>query len=177
MTTDATARFREWAKQVAVWLAVTTLVPLTVWYGTAAVSSPPDEEEYQRQHTRLDSQITNGAKDQAVVDRLSAEREQLEKQHADAMKLFARHMFWVAYPIGLLAFAIGTVTAVQSVGAGLMFGGIAALTVGCYSAWEILGRWLHFGSLIVALAAILILGLWRFRRLGVVGAPNTSQNL
>jgi hypothetical protein len=156
------SRAREWAKQLAAWLGITALVPLTVWYATAAIRPPPDEGEYDRAHSRLESRI-NDTKDQAAKDKLYAEKERVEKDHEQAEKAFYRRMFWVAYPVGLLALAIGVLVPVQAVGAGLMFGGIFTLTAGCYSAWDELGRWTHFASLVIALLTLVILGLWRFR--------------
>jgi hypothetical protein len=71
-------------------------------------------------------------------------------------------MFWVAWPTGLLAIVIGIALSVQSVGAGLMFGGIGTLATGCFESWEYLGPWLRLSALLVTLVILIALGLWRF---------------
>lgn len=153
---------RELVKQIAVWLGVVILLPLVVWYGTSAFSPPPDAKEYSRSTSRIDEQIKETAV-QAEKEKLRQERERLEKEHEEAERVHYGHMFWVAYPIGLVAVIIGTFFPVQAIGAGLMFGGLISLAAGCYSYWDKMDGWLRFGSLIVALAVLLVLGTWRFR--------------
>jgi hypothetical protein len=86
----------------------------------------------------------------------------VEKNYEEAEKAFYRVMFWVTYPVGLLVILSGLAISVQPIGAGFMFGGICALSSGCYSAWDVMGRWEHFWSLVIALVLIVFAALWRF---------------
>jgi hypothetical protein len=105
-------------------------------------------------------------------DNLRREKDRLEKEQDEAERAYYGTMFWVAYPIGLAALVLGIVFPVQAVGSGLMFGGLASLTMGCYSYWDKMDGWLRFGSLLLALLILLVLGTWRFRP---VGANGTSS--
>lgn len=153
---------REWAKQVATWLCITTLFPLATWYATAAFYPPPD---YDAKQEALDKYpMSDEPKNDPGKTEFRNARDKIEKDYKEAEKGFNRRMFWVTYPLGILAVLIGLVIPVQSVGAGLMFGGICALSAGCYSAWDDIGRWAHFWSLIVALLGVIVAGLWYFGR-------------
>jgi hypothetical protein len=72
-------------------------------------------------------------------------------------------MFWEGYPIGLLAILVGILLGVHAVGAGLLYGGVASLVLGCYSYWDQMEDGLRFGSLLVVLAVLTGMGIWRFR--------------
>jgi len=161
MNPPTNPRIREWAKQLGVWLGIAVLLPLVAYFGTAAFSPPPDGEEFARVQARLNEELV--AAPAPEKDKLRAEIDRRLKENTDAERAFARRVFLVAYPVGLIGFAIGLFVPVQAVGAGLMFGGIAALADGCYTSWDVIGRWLRVGSLVVALLAVIILGLWRFR--------------
>jgi hypothetical protein len=134
---------------------------LTTWYATAAFHPPPDEQEFQRVMMRYNDQ-EQWPKEQAAKDRLLAEKEQFQKEHDEAEKRFYRIMFWVTYPVGLLSVLVGLLIPVQAIGAGFMFGGIFALAAGCYEAWDMIGRWAHLWSLLIALACVVIVAFWRF---------------
>jgi hypothetical protein len=161
MAQNAGIAVRELVKQIAVWLAIVTLLPLTVWYGTSAFSPPPDRKPHDRATSRIDEKIKEST-DPAAKENLRQERERLEDELEEAERIHYGHKFWVAYPVGLAAFVVGTFFFVQTVAAGLMFGGLFALTAGCYAYWDRMGDWLRFGSLIVALIVVLVLGIWRF---------------
>jgi len=165
--------YRELVKQIAIWLGIVALLPLSVWFGTSAFSPPPDDKEHSKAQAKIEEQIkdleSRMKEEPQNRERLRAEREKLRKERDDrrdefeaAEKVFYGRMFWVAYPIGLVAIIIGTFFPVQAVGAGLQFGGLASLTAGCYSYWDRMDAWLRFGSLVVALVVLLALGTWRF---------------
>jgi hypothetical protein len=161
---------RELVKQIAVWLGVVVLLPLSVWFGTSAFSPPPDRKKYDRSEERLDVRISE-AQGQAEREKLRGEREQLRQERDEAEREFYGTMFWVAYPIGLVAILVGIFYPIQAVGAGLMFGGLASLAAGCYSYWDKMDAWLRFGSLVLALAVLLVLGTLRLR-----GASGSAPN-
>jgi hypothetical protein len=153
-------RVRNWAQQIAVWLAIAVLFPCVAYFGTAAFSPPPDADEFMRVQNKLNNELMAAATP-AEKERISAEIERTQKENTEAQRAFGRREFWVAYPLGMIAFAIGLYIPIQAVGAGLMFGGIATLAYGCYSSWDAIGRWIRIGSLVLALLLVVILGLWR----------------
>lgn len=168
-----TSRARTWAKQIAIWLAILVLLPCAAYFGTAAFSPPPDADEFMRVQNKLNNDLA-AAPTPAEKERISAEIERVQKQNTEAERAFGRREFWVAYPLGIIAFAIGLYIPVQAVGAGLMFGGIATLGYGCYSSWDAIGRWIRIGSLLLALLIVIVLGLWRFRAEDRAITPPTS---
>jgi hypothetical protein len=154
------------------------LLPLTVWYGTNAFSPPPDwkryaeaEQELAGKIQRAEANADKGEKARREAEQLGKEKERLGKEKEEAERVYYGHMFWVAYTVGLLALVVGTFFPVQSVGSGLMFGGLSSLTAGCYSYWDKMGDRLRFGSLVVALAVLLVLGTWRYRSIDPGGQP------
>ncbi|MDB5910490.1 MAG: undecaprenyl pyrophosphate phosphatase [Massilia sp.] len=161
--TTTNARYNELAKQLGLWLGITSLLPLVAWFGTAAFTPRPDDDEYNRVQSRLNERL-NATTAQPEKDALRAEIDQRTKQHTDFEHLFERRMFWVAWPVGVLALVIGTFIPVEAVGAGLIFGGIGTLAAGCFESWDYLGPWLRLNALLSVLIVLIGLGLWRFRR-------------
>jgi len=158
----------DWPSKLAVWLGISTLLPMVAYFGAAALFTPPDKEAYTNTRTSLNEQINSAsATDKAAV---RAKLDQLDKEHLDGGRYFARRLFWVSYGVGLVAVAIGLFMPVQAIGAGLMFGGIIAIGEGCYNTWNKLGSGLKFGSLLFALLAFLALSLLRFRSPASAGA-------
>jgi putative Mn2+ efflux pump MntP len=153
---------RELVKQIAVWLGIVVLLPLAVWFGTSIFSQPPDWRQYHKSTSRLDEKIQQAA-GEAEKEKLYQQKDRLEKELEEAERVYYGAMFWVAYPVGLVSLVLGLIFPVQAVGAGLMFGGLASLAAGCYSYWDRMEGWLRFGSLVVALIVLLVLGTWRFR--------------
>src|SRR5437773_1588824 len=154
MGDDAMASIREFVKQIAVWLGIVTLLPLSVWYATGTFSPPPDWKQHARDVARLDEK-TAETKDAAAKETLRAEKDRLVAALDEAERVYYGHMFWVAYPVGLGAIILGTFVPVQAVGAGLMFGGLVSLAEGCYSYWDKMGDRMRFGSLLIALVVVL----------------------
>lgn len=154
---------REPVKQIGIWFGVVSLLPLATWYGTSTFSPPPDSKEHYKTMARLDEKIL-AAGEAAEREKLRQEKERLETEHDEAGRVFYRDMFWVAYPVGLVAVIFGILFRVQPVGGGLVFGGLIALGVGCYSYWDKMEGWHRFASLLLVLLVLMVLGSWRFWR-------------
>jgi hypothetical protein len=152
---------REPLKQIAIWVGIVGLLPLTAWYGTAANDPPPDSDEYSKAATRFEEKIgdTEGP---AEKEKLRNERDQAESTYKAALHQFYRNMFWVTYPIGLFALVFGIFFPVQPVGSGCVFGGLSCVGMGCYSHWDKMDGVHRFVSLIVVLVVLGVLGSWRF---------------
>ena len=164
---------RELLKQVALWLGIVVLLPLVAWFGTSAFHPPPDPDRYVKPAERVAERIKD-TKDETQKEQLRDEKDRLDREREEAWRAYYRAMFWVAYPVGLVAVIVGTFVGVQVVGSALMYGGLASLTTGCYSYWDRMDGWLRFGSLLVALAVLLALGIWRFRPRRSDGLPTAE---
>jgi hypothetical protein len=154
----------EWPKQIAIWLAIATLLPFTAWFATALFWPPPDSEEHFRTSSRLNEQL-GATSDEKQKQSLRVQIDKSDSEFAETEKAFARKLFWFAAPVGFVALVIGTFVRVQAVGAGLMFGAISTVTEGCYESWEALGPRIRLASLLVMLLVTIALGLLRFRPL------------
>jgi energy-coupling factor transporter transmembrane protein EcfT len=155
-------QIREFLKQLAVWLAITSLLPLVVWYGTAVVQPPPDDNAYDKQLRAIAEKEMDADDDIAKKEELRKQRDAIEAEQERQRGIFNRTVFWVAYPLGLVAFVVGSLITIQSVGSAVMFGGLSCLTTGCYSYWDKMDSSLRFGSLLIALAVVIVIGIWRF---------------
>ncbi|HWE01320.1 MAG TPA: hypothetical protein VG326_02835 [Tepidisphaeraceae bacterium] len=150
----------DWPRKLAVWLGLATLIPLVAYFGAAALFSPPDEEAYNNARNSLSEQMKSPLP--AERDAAREKLERLDKDHQNADLGFARRLFWTCYVVGLVAVTVGLFIPINPVGAGLMFGGIIAIANGCYNAWDKLGRWLRFDSLLLLLVVLFALSLFRF---------------
>jgi hypothetical protein len=138
------------------------LLPLVAYFGAAALFMPPDEEVYNNARNILNEQLKAALP--AERDAARIKLEQLEKNYHDEEIRFARRRFWTSYVAGLIAVTVGLFIPVRAVGAGLMFGGIIAISDGCYEVWDKLGRWIRFDALLFLLIVFLALSLFRFRK-------------
>src|SRR5438132_3310371 len=138
------ATARTLAKQFAVGFGIAVLLPMTVWYGVRLFHPPPDrgeyfpEEKYGAAPAPLPPAGEAGHTD-PKAEKARTERAERQERFEEAERLHYRSMFFVAYPVGLLAIAGGGLLRVQAVGAGLMFAGLFTLGPGCYSYWDKMG--------------------------------------
>ena len=86
-----------------------------------------------------------------------------------------RVLFYIAYPIGLLAFLIGGFVNLRADSLGLMYGGILTLAGGCYNNWDNMNRWIRFDALVISLIAILVCGYFKFRPDDVKAPPSAPR--
>src|SRR5438105_168279 len=77
---------REILKQIAIWLAIVTLLPLCAWYAASATSGMPDPREGSKARDRINAQLAENEKtdkatyDKAQKETLRQERDQLRQQ-------------------------------------------------------------------------------------------------
>ena len=73
-------------------------------------------------------------------------------------KIFQKHLFLVAVPVGIGAIIFGAVSPIQAIGTGLMFGGIFTLVDGYCWYWSELQDWMRFLSLLAAFVVLIFIG-------------------
>jgi len=168
---------REFVKQVAIWLSITTLLPLVTYYGSNAFQPPPDSDLYHTKNRDLEQAMSDAEDEKNLEERkrLRTQLNQLEDAHDEAVEVYQRRIFWVACPLGLVSLIVGTFLSNQPVGAGLMFGGLGSLTTGCYSYWDKMDGRLRLASLLLSLAIVIVLGLWRFRTNSSTAVQNSTS--
>ena len=142
------------AKKFTLGFGIAIVLPLLVHYGVSTFSHAPNRQDYYS--TDYYARCQNATP--AEKAKLEQERSQREKEFRAQTKRFQRHLFFVATPIGIIAIIFGSLTAVQAVGTGLMFGGIFTVTEGYCWYWSELEDWMRFMSLLVAFIVLLFIG-------------------
>jgi len=150
-------------KQLIVWVALSALLPLTSYSGATLLHSPKRLSDLAAEQQRV-QQETYDTNDVAARNKSRDRAESIRKQIEDEQRAFYRAMFWIGGPIGFCALVVGFFLKVVPVGTGLAFGGLCTLTSGCYSYWNDMGDGLRFGSLLIVLVTILIIGMTKFGR-------------
>lgn len=164
-------------RQIAVAIGLAIVFPLAVYYGVRTVEPPPDREAYFASESesfaptvfpktadRAASPCARECPDSAEPDaeaqaRMDAWRAAQDRFDA-AQASFARVLFLVAAPIGLLGILGGGLVRPATVGTGLILGGIASVAVGYAGYWALMDDLWRFLSLAAAMAVLLWLG-WR----------------
>ncbi len=82
-----------------------------------------------------------------------------------AMKEHYKHVFYLALPIGVIVLVVGAVFfGLESVGAGLMGGGIVTLIYGAGGYWQYAQNWLKFLISLAGLIAVIYFAYWFNKR-------------
>jgi len=148
------------AKRIAIIIAIAALLPLTVFFGVNLIDAPSDSIRLTAvKFEERKSEAKTNVEKRKIADeetKRNAEQEAVEKRHA-------RALFYIAYPIGFLAFLIGGFVNLRADSLGLMYGGMLTLAEGCYLNWDNMDRWVRFDALVIAFAAILVCGYVKFR--------------
>ncbi|MBU0477962.1 TMEM14 family protein [bacterium] len=146
------------AKKIALGFGIAVVLPMMVHYGVSTFSPRVKWQDYQIENY---SQRYKRATPAEKV-KLEKEKSQLTKQRKEHEKRFEKHLFFVAAPIGIAAIIVGSVIAVQSIGTGLIFGGIFTLLNGYCWYWSELQDWMRFLSLLVAFVILIFIGYRKF---------------
>lgn len=81
--------------------------------------------------------------------------------YEDAMKEHSKHVFYIALPLGVMVIIIGAVLfGLESVGAGLMGGGIVTLIYGAGGYWQYAQNLIKFFLSLAGLIAVIYFAYW-----------------
>jgi hypothetical protein len=141
------------AKNFALAFGIAVVFPMLVHYGVSTFSPKPKWENYAAQ----------GGFDYATASRQErldhqAEQMRLNEDRKAAEKRFELRLFAVAAPLGVVAILCGALLQAQSIGAGLIFGGIFSVCDGYFNYWGELADVLKFASLLVTFIVLIVVG-------------------
>jgi len=131
------------AKKFALAFGIAVVFPAMIHYGVSTFSAEPRWQDY---HVK------------PLIDSNSAEYQQKDGEYRTAEKLFEKHLFTVAVPLGLITIVVGALVALPAIGTGLMFGGIFSVSDGYFNYWSELSAQLKFSSLLAAFIVLLVVG-------------------
>ncbi len=142
------------AKRFALGFGIAIILPLMLYYGVSTFSPEPKYSDY-----RIDNYYQK-YKDASLEDKkaLANKQEKLTLQLKVARKGFQQNLFFVMVPLGVLSIIIGAFITTNSIGAGLIFGGIFSMCNGYIRYWSELPDSLRFISLLFAFLVLIIVG-------------------
>ena len=148
------------AKKIALGFGIAIVFPMMIHYGVSTFTPQPKRKDYQvknyyERHKRATPEEQR---------KLEAEKYRLEKQRKVAEKIFEKHLFVVAVPLGIMAIVVGAFLATQAIGTGLMFGGIFSVCDGYGNYWSELNDPLKFASMLVLFVVLLFIGYKKLER-------------
>jgi hypothetical protein len=137
------------ARQLAIGFGVALVFPLLIYYGVSTFSHPPKWSVYQT------AAVYTG---NMTPEERTAQQEKVKSEAAaytEAERIFSLRLLCVSAPLGYAAILLGAWRQNSALGAGLMFGGIVAVTDGYWWHWEFVEDWLRFMSLLIAMAVLI----------------------
>ena len=137
------------AKKFALAFGIAVVFPAMIHCGVSIFSPQPRWEDYTVA---------------PMIDRNSTEWRQKETERRAAEKVFEKHLFAVAVPLGLVAIIVGAFFLAPATGAGLMFGGIFSVCDGYFNYWSELSATLKFFSLLTAFIVLILVGYRKIER-------------
>ena len=169
--------------KIAIAIGLAVVLPFLVYYGVATFDPPPEHRDYvdwelEAGPAPVPRESLEGEADKprgdALTDQERAQRlARLQEQQAafeQAEAAFGRTLYFVAAPIGFLLVLAAGFIPLPGVGPGLVLGGGATVTVAYVHEWERLSHAWRFGSLILALVALLFVA-WRIYAIARQRAP------
>jgi hypothetical protein len=137
------------ALQLVIGVGIALLFPLLIQTGVASVKPPP------KPSTTTDLRAENTDEDRRY------NRERIDRDRADlqqARAAYAKVLFTVMAPAGVAAVVAGYLIGINSIGVGLLTGGILCSVWGYARHWEALPQPMRFASILLGLLMLLYIG-------------------
>ena len=151
------------AKKFALAFGIAVVFPAMIHYGVSTFSPEPRWQDYH---------VT------PLINSNSVEYQKKDAEYRATEKVFEKHLFAVAVPLGLVTVIVGAFLAVAAIGTGLMFGGIFSVCDGYFNYWSELSAQMKFSSLLAAFIVLLIVGYRKLeKRETVIVARNDRHTL
>lgn len=168
-------------KNIAIGIAIIILTSFVTIYGIALLYSQPEYEDYCNNTKPVSYEteqtcIIAGGKWNSIQPYETIPPEKPVTGYCDtefycrrdydaAMKKHFKQVFYVALPIGVVVIIVGAVFfGLESVGAGLMGGGIVTLIYGAGGYWQYAENLLKFLLSLAGLIAIIYFAYWFNKR-------------
>ena len=142
------------AKKFALGFGIAIIFPMTIHYGVSTFVHEPKWQDYQVEnyYQRYEEAIPE------QKAQLWEEQSRLEKQRKESEKHFQKYLFVVAIPLGVIAIIVGSISSIQAIGTGLMFGGIFSLVDGYFNYWSELADAMKFLTMLAAFIVLVFIG-------------------
>ena len=137
------------ALQLVIGVGIALLLPLLIYTGVATIMPPPKRS----QTTNLQAETSEEVK-RANREQVHRDQEEFRK----ALVKYAKLLFSVMAPAGLVAVIAGYLIGINSVGIGLLTGGILCLVYGYGTYWKHLPQPVRFVSILAGLTMLLFIG-------------------
>jgi hypothetical protein len=98
-----------------------------------------------------------------LEERRAEQQEQQKRMEAyqAAAKDFARHLIYIATPLGTCAILVGAYLPLYAIGTRLIIGGISTVGAGYWNYWQHLTDGVRFVSLLAGFIILLFIGYYR----------------
>ncbi len=151
------------ARQIVIGFGIAIIFPLLIHYGVATFHPAPKYQDFNSPRPTLpsDSSVDERKAYAEKVREHSETQKQLQEAFAQANKQFARILAVVSAPLGITAILVGAYLSFQTIGAGLILGGILSIGWGYWGYWHHLDDWIRFLSLLAGFAVLLFVGIKR----------------
>jgi hypothetical protein len=111
----------------------------------------------------------NGFKEQPIVPARESGYCDLyptcQENYETAREKYSRGLFFIALPLGIVVVAVGAlVFGLETVGGGLMFGGVGIIIYGTSRFWDFAQDWFKFALSLVGLAAVIWIAYYLNKR-------------
>ena len=149
-------------RNFAIGLAIAVILPCVVYYGLMTFSPAAKYGECSKEEY-LESVGLKDVKNPADKVKAAAAGEEYDK----GSEAFAKHLFYVAMPVGILLIAAGLAMPIPGIGSGFMFGGLFTLFYGFFAYWSGLSALFRFVSLLFGLILFVIIGWNKYKKKAV----------
>jgi hypothetical protein len=143
------------ARQIAIGFGIAIIFPLLVYYGVASIYRAPQLPSYGSAIVPL----VNATPEERA--KYMAEQQEQRMRFESAAKDFARHLVYIATPLGVCAILVGAYLPLYAIGTGLIIGGIFTVSSGYWYYWSYLADWVRFVSLLAGFIILLFVGYYR----------------
>jgi len=147
------------ARQIVVGFGIAAIFPWLILYGLSTVYPQPKREDFFG--------VELAPPPSATAEERKAYAEQ-QKKSRDAFNVaarnFARVLFSISTVLGVAAIAAGAHITSNTIGAGLILGGISSLAIGYWGHAYYLDNWMRFLSLLAGFGALLYVGFRKHSR-------------
>jgi len=140
-------------KNIAIGLGILILTSFVAVYGMNTFLDKPIYEDYCTDYSRPVEELgmTQKIENQECLDSYDVAREH-----------YAKWVFIISIPVGLVIVALGTfVFSLSSVGVGIMLGGVYTLIYGTANYWRYGADWMRFIVSLIGLVALVLIA-YRF---------------